>query len=72
VKKGLAAKRVSGREKTGTHLLKPLKRDQIVFSIFFWGDIWAFLEVYLIWIPVFFALSSNILRPESKVAKKPE
>jgi hypothetical protein len=41
----------SGRVKTGTHLLKPLKRIRL-FSQFFWGNM-AFLEVYLIWIPAF-------------------
>jgi len=44
VEKGLVSKGLPGREKTGTHPLKPWKKEV------------AFFLAFTIWIPVFFAL----------------
>ncbi len=69
--KGRISKRVPGREKTGIYLLGPWVRES-PRSLYFSRGNWVFITAGRIWIPVFFALSSTVLRPRPEVAKKPE
>lgn len=56
---------------TGTiNVPEAVREEQPAFALFGREGNWVFLTADRIWIPVFFALSSAVLRPKSTFAKK--